>query len=177
MIRSILIFSPAILVLVGSLICLVLGCVGLSHVQKTKRQLFLAGRTTTLMIAGCIGLAGAAMIFALSVNLGPSKYASALLWMMVSVGCVLTLSGEYSVSRNIRLNTRNLFAPWVIVFGCLLIFLPLPVVLDLHEPFTFVYVCTVLLGIPVGQLALIKFWMNRKRQELASVDEQIEKIR
>jgi hypothetical protein len=35
----------------------------------------------------------------------------------------------------------------------------------------------VLLGIPVGQLALIKFWMNRKRQELASVDEQIEKIR
>jgi Pentapeptide repeats (8 copies) len=40
-----------------------------------------------------------------------------------------------------------------------------------------VYVCTVLLGIPVGQLALIKCWMNRKRQELASVDEQIEKIR
>jgi uncharacterized membrane protein HdeD (DUF308 family) len=153
MIQALLVFSPAIIFLIVGAFCIVFGIIRILH-QKDRDS----GQSINIpfMVVGCFGLVGAMMMLAVG------THAPAIVFfMMVLIGLLIVLFGEYSLYKGIRSQRTNPLAVWLLFFGSLSVIFPFPLLVHLQEPYTFLYVCVVFIGGPLGQALLIKHWMNK----------------
>ena len=159
MAESLLTLSPAIVLGITSLFCLIIGIIRSIHYVRGEFIKYTLRSIHSFMAVGCLGLVGDAMIFA-----SISVYYRIILFIMIIVGSFVSIVGEFLLYRNIIHFKRLVFVIWIIVTGNLLFTLSLPVLLQLKEPFVYIYVLCIYITIPTGHLLLTKYWINKRNR-------------
>lgn len=103
-----------VLSLGGGLLGITLGVRGLYRHQQAAGDVPLEERTAQFLIAGYI-----AFSVGMFVLVSISSSAWIISWLLLIGGVLVSVVGEYLLYRSLRLEKRNVYAPWVVGFGFL----------------------------------------------------------
>lgn len=156
MIKTLFIFAPAIVLEIVSFIFLSIGLLRLRSYLNTANVRYTSTSIHSFLGAGCLGLVGVSLIFAAA-----SIYQRLLLFIFVIIGCLLSIVGEFLLYRSIT-HFRRIFVIWVSIAGNILCTVALPILLQMREPFIFIYVFCVYTTLFAGHIWLIGYWSNKK---------------
>ncbi len=167
MLQKILIFSPLIALFLLSLVIFV--CVSRSYrFRIEKRSVDPNNLNITSIIFGAMLLAGSGSMLLFAFTLSRTIFLVLFLF-----GIILFLVGDVTLRKLVIAGKEYIFSLSATIIGMTLIALNFPFLINIHEPFTIIYIFIIVTVIAIQIVALESWKKKRKHETSISIEKQL----